>query len=91
MFFIVLDLRLTKVGVQRNSFFYVLTRRGVFLLLPEKPYQLFHLEPIFLQTSGRKSRNVSIIFMFSFGETYVSAMRTVRFALRNRMFFVAET
>ena len=41
MFFIVLDLRLTKVGVQRNSFFYALTRRGVFLLLPEKPYQLF--------------------------------------------------
>ncbi|EDY97508.1 hypothetical protein BACPLE_00300 [Phocaeicola plebeius DSM 17135] len=52
---------------------------------------LFHLEPIFLQTSGRKSRNVSIIFMFSFGETYVSAVRTVRFALRSRRFFVAET
>ena len=26
MFFIVLDLRLTKVGVQRNSFFYALIR-----------------------------------------------------------------
>ena len=26
MFFIVLDLRLTKVGVQRNSFFYALFR-----------------------------------------------------------------
>ena len=30
MSFIVLDLRLTKVGVQRNSFFYALTRRAVF-------------------------------------------------------------
>mgnify|MGYP001463795419 CR=1 FL=1 len=45
----------------------------------------------FLQTSDRKSRNVSIIFMFSFGETYVSAARAVRFALRSRRFFVAET
>ena len=90
MFFIVLDLRLTKVGVQRNSFFYALTRRGG-PALAGKTVSAFHLEPIFLQTSGRKSRNVSIIFMFSFGETYVSAMRTVRFPLRNRRFFVAET
>ena len=45
----------------------------------------------FLQTSGRKSRNVSIVFMFSFGKTYVFAVRTVRFPLRSRRFFVTET
>ena len=44
-----------------------------------------------LQTSGRKSRNVSIVFMFSFGKTYVFAVRTVRFPLRSRRFFVTET
>ena len=35
MFFIVLDLRLTKVGVQRNSFFYALMRNAFFLLSPK--------------------------------------------------------
>ena len=35
MFFIVLDLRLTKVGVQRNSFFYAFMRNASFLLSPK--------------------------------------------------------
>ena len=35
VFFIVLDLRLTKVGVQRNSFFYALMRNASFLLSPK--------------------------------------------------------
>jgi hypothetical protein len=35
VFFIVLDLRLTKVGVQRNSFFYALMRDAAFFLSPK--------------------------------------------------------
>ena len=43
MFFIVLDLRLTKVGVQRNSFFYALFRVVLpFVFVREKNALAFH-------------------------------------------------
>ncbi|MGO5525239.1 hypothetical protein, partial [Phocaeicola plebeius] len=54
--------------------------KGCFPALAGKTVSAFHLEPIFLQTLGRKSRNVSIIFMFSFGEPYVLRCGTVCFS-----------
>ena len=56
VFFIVLDLRLTKVGVQRYSFFYAHTFR-IFPLFPYKStYSLGETPFIFLKTLFMRSQ-----------------------------------
>ena len=65
MFFIVLDLRLTKVGVQRNSFFYALFRMEflVFFLIPKNALAFaFKLLYVLIRTPLRFNSNVLTFF-----------------------------
>ena len=73
MFFIVLDLRLTKVGVQRNSFFYALFR----VIFPF----------VFVREKKTPLRFMSNVLAFFLKAEYVPenpfvSVRTIPFSLR---------